>query len=79
MPRLAAMSDIDSFQPGDRVRAGLDGSFVGNLIKTGESARQTYVYVRTGADWNVPLWAVEDPATGEVRFFVGADAVKAEN
>jgi hypothetical protein len=68
---------IDTFQPGDRVRAGLDGSFTGRLIKTGDS-RATYVLVRTGDDWNVPLWAVENPDTGEVRFFVGKDAVRAE-
>lgn len=67
--------DIDSFQPGDRVRAGLDGSFVGNLIKTGEN-RSAYVNVRTGAEWNVPMWAVEDPKTGEVRFFIGEGAVQ---
>jgi len=75
---LAAMSDIDAFQPGDRVRAGLDGSFVGTLIKTGEN-RATYQYVRTGDDWNVPLWCVGDPKTGEVRWFIGADAVRAES
>jgi len=68
---------IDDLQPGDRVRAGRDGSFVGNLIKTGDN-RNAYAYVRTGTDWNVPLWAVENPETGEVRFFVGADAVRAE-
>ena len=70
--------DIDSFSPGDRVRAGRDGSFSGVLVKTGD-ARQTYTYVRTGtsdADWNVPMWAVQDPATDEVRFFVGTDAVQ---
>ena len=69
--------DKAAFQPGDRVRAGLDGSFVGNLIKTGEN-RATYSYVRTGADWNVPLWTVEDPATGEVRFFLGENVVQLE-
>ena len=70
------MSDIDAFQPGDAVRAGLDRSFVGRLIKTGEN-RAAYQNVRTGDDWNVPMWAVADATTGEVRFFVGADAVQA--
>lgn len=74
---MLGLMSIDSFQPGDRVRAGRDGSFVGNLFKTGDH-RATYVYVRTGADWNVPMWAVENPATGEVRFFVGADAIRAD-
>jgi hypothetical protein len=72
--------DIDSFTQGDRVRAGRDGSFVGTLVATGES-RQAYTYVRTGsadAEWNVPMWAVQDPSTGEVKFFVGADAVRPE-
>jgi len=72
------MSDIDSFQPGDRVRAGLDGSFVGHLIKTNEN-RSAYQNVRTGDDWNVPMWSVADPKTGEVRFFLGADAVQADS
>jgi hypothetical protein len=69
--------DITSFEPGDRVRAGLDGSFVGNLIKTSEN-RYCYVNVRSGTEWNVPMWAVEDPATGEVRFFVGEGAIQAD-
>jgi hypothetical protein len=70
------MSDIESFQPGDRVRAGVDRSFVGHLVKTGEN-RFAYQNVRTD-EWNVPLWAVADAKTGEVRWFLGADAVQAD-
>ncbi len=60
---------------GDPVRAGLDGSFVGNLLGRGSSRDGFEFYQRDMKNMNIPVWAVEDRTTGEVRFFM-ADAIK---
>lgn len=58
----------NSLNRGDRVRAGLDGSFTGHLLGTG-SSRDGFAYYQSDTNLNTPVWAVEDRATGEVRFF----------
>ncbi len=67
--------ETGSFNRGDSVRAGFDGSFTGTIMGSGSSRAGVEMYQRDMKDnMNIPVWAVENRSTGEVRFFT-ADAI----
>ncbi len=70
LPTIWSMA-TSSFNRGDLVRAGFDGSFIGHLMGQGSSRDGFEYYQRDLKDnMNIRVWAVEDRKTGEVRFFL---------